>query len=134
MDTVIRLITDRTRILTIHFPLIHFQFGILLPNNSDKIVVKYLMELRRRISIGKWKDIFPIILFINGFKFNNPLDLEIDLLIIKPNIFLQVFNNFLHELQRNSLQNHMQDMSRELLLLLQYVHSYDIPKLFFLSL
>lgn len=78
MDTVVGLITDKTRILTIHFPSIHFQFGILLPYNSDRIVVEYLMDLRRRISINKWKDIFPIILCDNGFEFNNLSDLEID--------------------------------------------------------
>ena len=78
MDTVVGLITDKQRVLTIHFPSIHFQFGILLPINSDRIVVDSLMELRRRISNQKWKDIFSIILCDNGFEFNNLPDLEFD--------------------------------------------------------
>ena len=79
MDTVVGLITDKQRVLTIHFPSIHFQFGILLPYNSDRIVVESLMDLRRRISNQKWKDIFSIILCDNGFEFNNLPDLEIDM-------------------------------------------------------
>ena len=78
MDTVVGLITDKKRVLTIHFPSIHFQFGILLPINSDRIVVDSLMDLRRRISNQKWKDIFSIILCDNGFEFNNLPDLEFD--------------------------------------------------------
>ena len=78
MDTVVGLITDKQRVLTIHFPSIHFQFGILLPLNSDRIVVDSLMDLRRRISNQKWKDIFSIILCDNGFEFNNLPDLEFD--------------------------------------------------------
>lgn len=79
MDTVVGLLTDKQRVLTIHFPSIHFQFGILLPLNSDRIVVDSLMDLRRRISNQKWKDIFSIILCDNGFEFNNLPDLEFDL-------------------------------------------------------
>ena len=78
MDTVVGLITDKKRVLTIHFPSIHFQFGILLPLNSDRIVVDSLMDLRRRITNQKWKDIFSIILCDNGFEFNNLPDLEFD--------------------------------------------------------
>ena len=43
MDTIVGLITDKQRVLTIHFPSIHFQFGILLPCNSDRIVIDKLM-------------------------------------------------------------------------------------------
>ena len=43
------------------------------------LVVDSLMDLRRRISNQKWKDIFSIILCDNGFEFNNLPDLEFDL-------------------------------------------------------
>ena len=78
MDTIVGLITDKQRVLTIHFPSIHFQFGILLPCNSDRIVIDKLMELKEKISLQKWKDIFPIILCDNGLEFNNLPEIEID--------------------------------------------------------
>lgn len=78
MDTVVGLITDKKRVLTIHFPSIHFQFGILLPYNSDKIVVEKLMELKSKISPNKWKEIFSIIVCDNGLEFNNLPDIEFD--------------------------------------------------------
>ena len=78
MDTVVGLITDKQRVLTIHFPSIHFQFGILLPCNSDRIVIDKLMELKRKISLQKWKNIFSIILCDNGLEFNNLPNIEYD--------------------------------------------------------
>ena len=78
MDTIVGLITDKQRVLTIHFPSIHFQIGIHLPCKSDRIVIDKLMELKEKISLQKWKDIFPIILCDNGLEFNNLPEIEID--------------------------------------------------------
>ncbi len=61
-DTIVGLITDKQRILTIHFPAIHFQFGVLLSQFNAQIVVDKLLDLREKIGIQKWKSIFPIIL------------------------------------------------------------------------
>ena len=77
-DTVIGLITDKQRILTIHFPAIHFQFGVLLSQFNAQIVVEKLLDLREKIGIHKWKSIFPIILCDNGLEFNNLPDIEVD--------------------------------------------------------
>ena len=77
-DTVVGLITDKQRILTIHFPAIHFQFGVLLTQFNAQIVVEKLLELREKIGIHKWKSIFPIILCDNGLEFNNLPDVEVD--------------------------------------------------------
>lgn len=77
-DTVVGLITDKQRILTIHFPAIHFQFGVLLSQFNAQIVVDQLLDLREKIGIQKWKSIFPIILCDNGLEFNNLSDIEMD--------------------------------------------------------
>ena len=77
-DTVVGLITDKQRILTIHFPAIHFQFGVLLPYFNSQIVVEKLLELREKIGVHKWKTIFSTILCDNGLEFNNLPDIEID--------------------------------------------------------
>ena len=78
MDTVVGLITDKQRVLTIHFPSIQFQFGILLPYNSERIVIDKLMELKEKIPLQKWKDIFAIILCDNGIEFNKLPEIEVD--------------------------------------------------------
>ena len=72
------MITDKQRILTIHFPAIHFQFGVLLPYFNSQIVVEKLLELREKIGVHKWKTIFSTILCDNGLEFNNLPDIEID--------------------------------------------------------
>lgn len=77
-DTVVGLITDKKRVLTIHFPAIHFQFGILLNEFNTQIVVQKLKELREKIGTQKWASIFPLILCDNGLEFNDLPDIEVD--------------------------------------------------------
>ena len=77
-DTVVGLINDKKRILTIHFPALHFQFGILLNENTTKEVNSKLLELRNKIGIMEWKRLFPIMLSDNGVEFNDFYKLEIE--------------------------------------------------------
>lgn len=77
-DTVEGKKTDMIRILTIHFPSIHFQFGILLKELSTKEVNNKLVELRYKIGNDLWKKIFPIMLSDNGIEFNDFYKLEYD--------------------------------------------------------
>ena len=75
-DTVEGMKSDNKRILTIHFPILHFQFGILLESNSPDEVNKKLLDLQNKIGIESWKQIFPIMLSDNGIEFNKLYELE----------------------------------------------------------
>lgn len=77
-DTVEGMKSDNKRILTIHFPSLHFQFGILLESNTPDEVNKKLISLREKLGIENWKRIFPIMLSDNGIEFNKLFELEID--------------------------------------------------------
>ena len=54
-DTVIGKIGDMQRLLTIHFPALHFQFGFLITNATSEEVNKVLLDLRKKIGIELWK-------------------------------------------------------------------------------
>ena len=77
-DTVLGLRTDYKRILTIHFPSIHFQFGILLYSGEPEELNSKLISLRNKIGNKLWKKIFPIMLTDNGIEFNDFYKLEVD--------------------------------------------------------
>lgn len=76
LDTVEGKKSDDKRILTIHFPVIKFQFGILLNSNSPDEVNQKLLDLRNKIGNDCFKRIFPIILSDNGIEFNRLYELE----------------------------------------------------------
>jgi IS30 family transposase len=77
-DTVHGLITDNKTILTIHFPSLSFQFGILLSScDMDEVNAK-LSQLKNNIGVSEWKRIFAIILTDNGPEFNSLHLLETD--------------------------------------------------------
>lgn len=77
-DTVHGLISDNKTVLTIHFPSISFQFGILLSSCETNEVNAKLFELRKKIGLDEWKRIFPIMLTDNGIEFNRIHELEVD--------------------------------------------------------
>lgn len=76
LDTVEGIKGDKKHILTIHFPSIEFQFGILLNSNSITEVNGKLFHLRSLLGDDKWKKIFPIMLADNGTEFNDLHKLE----------------------------------------------------------
>ena len=78
IDTVYGLRSDNKKILTIHFPSIRFQFGILLNSGSADEVNSKLIELRKKIGNDLWQAIFPIILTDNGSEFNKLNEIEFD--------------------------------------------------------
>lgn len=78
IDTVHGLITDNKFILTIHFPDIHFQFGILLNCLSPNEVNSVFQIIKSKLGNKQFKTIFPIILCDNGFEFLKLSELEID--------------------------------------------------------
>lgn len=69
---------DSKRILTIHFPSIKFQFGILLNENTTDEVNNKLLQLKEKMGVNLWKKIFPIILSDNGVEFNKLYEIEND--------------------------------------------------------
>lgn len=77
-DTIEGKKTDIKRVYTIHFPTIHFQFGILLEENTSEEVNKKLLELRNKIGVELWKKVFPIILSDNGVEFTQLYEIEND--------------------------------------------------------
>jgi len=80
VDTVIGKLNDSNKLLTIHFPSIHFQFGILINDTSPQAINNVFYKLRDKMGIELWKKIFPIILTDNGIEFNNLFELENDLI------------------------------------------------------
>ncbi len=78
LDTVYGLQTDSKRILTVHFPSIKFQFGILLENATVEEVNSKLLALRKLIGVELWQAIFSILLTDNGPEFNKLYELEVD--------------------------------------------------------
>lgn len=80
IDTVEGKKTDINKILTIHFPSLHFQFGVLINNITSQRVNNKLLELRDYLGLDNWKRIFPVILTDNGIEFNDLYQLENDYL------------------------------------------------------
>ena len=78
IDTVEGKKTDSFKILTLHFPALHFQFGILIKNITSSKVNRTLLELRNMIGFEEWKRIFPILLTDNGIEFNELYLIEND--------------------------------------------------------
>lgn len=78
LDTLEGKKIDSKRILTIHFPSIKFQFGILLNENTPDEVNNKLLFLRKKIGLTLWKKIFPIMLSDNGVEFNRLYEIEND--------------------------------------------------------
>lgn len=78
LDTVIGKISDEYKVLTFHFPVLHFQFGLLIKGISPDEVNKKLLNLRHIIGKDLWKKVFPILLTDNGFEFNKLNEIEVD--------------------------------------------------------
>lgn len=77
-DTIEGKKTDYKRVLTIHFPSIKFQFGILLGENTYTEVNSKLIQLKEKMGVDLWKKVFPIILSDNGIEFNKLYEIEND--------------------------------------------------------
>ena len=76
IDTLEGKKTDINKVLTIHFPSIHFQYGVLIKNINQQKVNDYFINIRENIGINMWKKIFPIILTDNGIEFNDLYQIE----------------------------------------------------------
>lgn len=77
IDTVCGKLTDRKRLLTIHFPKYRFMFGYLFENINPEKVVFFFEDLFRIIG-EKANKMFQIILTDNGVEMDDLAQLEID--------------------------------------------------------
>ena len=71
MDTVIGLREASKVILTLHIPLIHFQFYFILPDKTAESVVTLLDNLVEILGIDDYKKVFGLILTDNGAEFSD---------------------------------------------------------------
>ncbi len=78
IDTVHGSKSDNNFILTIYFPDIHFQFGILINSLSPDVVNSVFYDLRKKMGNELYKTIFPVILCDNGFEFLKLSEIEND--------------------------------------------------------
>lgn len=78
LDTVHGIKSDNNHVLTIHFPDIHFQFGILINSLSPDTVNSVFLSLRSKIGNNQFKSIFPVVLCDNGFEFLKLSEIEAD--------------------------------------------------------
>ena len=69
LDTVVGAQLDTKIILTICFPSLHFQFGVLIDVLTSDRVVEALLDIRKRIEPNTYKLLFGTILTDNGFEF-----------------------------------------------------------------
>jgi IS30 family transposase len=76
MDCVEGLKTDSKTLLTLHFPLYHFQLIFLMPAHTSKCVVDVLDNLERVLGYEMFKRIFGLILTDNGHEFTDIAGME----------------------------------------------------------
>lgn len=70
IDTVVGKLIDHKKILTIHWPVFHFQIGILLDKLTPSNVNQALLNLKERIGMHLYKQLFQTILTDNGLEFS----------------------------------------------------------------
>jgi IS30 family transposase len=76
MDCVEGLKTDSKTLLTLHFPLYHFQLIFLMPAHTSRCVVDVLDKLERALGTEMFRRIFGLILTDNGHEFTDIAGME----------------------------------------------------------
>ena len=69
LDTVVGNIADHNRILTLHVPSLHFQFGVLIKDITALKVNQAIIDIRSKIGDDLYELLFNRILTDNGFEF-----------------------------------------------------------------
>lgn len=78
LDTIVGKLIDNKKILTIHWPLFHFQIGILLEKLTPSNVNYALFNLRKKLGLDLFKKLFQTILTDNGIEFSLLDEIEYD--------------------------------------------------------
>lgn len=71
MDCVMGMRSDKKVLLTLHFPLFHYQIAILLKNHTSKSVVEALDYIEYKLGPDMFNSIFEVILTDNGHEFTD---------------------------------------------------------------
>lgn len=78
IDTVVGKLSDKKKILTIHWPVFHFQIGILLDTLNPLNVNRSLVNLRKILGDSLYRKLFQVIVSDNGIEFSLLDEIEID--------------------------------------------------------
>ena len=78
MDTVVGKLIDKKKLLTIHWPVFHFQMGILLDSLNPNAVNKALSDVKVTIGDELYRTLFQVIVVDNGIEFSLMDEVEID--------------------------------------------------------
>lgn len=78
MDTVVGKLIDKKKLLTIHWPVFHFQMGILLDSLNPNAVNKALSDVKETIGDELYRTLFQVIVVDNGIEFSLMDEVEID--------------------------------------------------------
>lgn len=78
LDTVIGKLIDKKKILTIHWPSFHFQFGIILDSLNPINVNNSLIKLKTKIGDDLYRILFQTIITDNGIEFSMLDEIETD--------------------------------------------------------
>ncbi len=78
IDTVVGKLSDRKKILTIHWPIFHFQIGILLDTLNPTNVNRSLIRLKEILGDSLYRQLFQVLLTDNGIEFSLLDEIEVD--------------------------------------------------------
>ena len=78
MDTVIGKFDDKKCIMTLYFRNSKLMLMFLIKKYKPSEVKRIFNNLKKKIGVEKYKELFEIILTDNGWEFSKPLDIEID--------------------------------------------------------
>ena len=78
IDTVVGKLSDKKKILTIHWPVFHFQIGILLDTLNPMNVNRSLFNLRKILGDSLYRKLFQVLVSDNGIEFSLLDEIEVD--------------------------------------------------------
>lgn len=78
IDTVVGKLSDKKKLLTIHWPIFHFQIGILLDTLNPMNVNRSLINLKQILGDSLYRKLFQVIVSDNGIEFSLLDEIEID--------------------------------------------------------
>lgn len=78
MDTVIGKFDDKKCIMTLYFRNSKLMLMFLIKKYKPSEVKRIFNNLKKKLGVEKYKELFEIILTDNGWEFSKPLDIEID--------------------------------------------------------
>ena len=78
MNAVVGKLLDKKKLLTIHWPVFHFQMGILLDSLNQNAVNKALSDVKETIGNELYRTLFQVIIVDNGIEFSLMDEVEVD--------------------------------------------------------